>query len=105
MHFGFFGSFESWQAGLAFLLLLCNYAWCAATIVMIGDSTMAPDYGNVLGWGQKLQDALKAQGVTATVVNKAVPGSTAKSWTEQGLFKQAASLVNSGTFVFIELGT
>lgn len=75
-------------------------------LFLIGDSTLAKDYGDVLGWGAALQTALAKVGVTGiTVENQAIPGSNAATWTNQGHFAEVAKMAGSGDFVFIELGT
>lgn len=51
------------------------------------------------GWGVFLQDSLDIK-----VVNKAVGGRSARSFTDEGRFKEVADLVKSGDFVVMEFG-
>jgi rhamnogalacturonan acetylesterase len=51
------------------------------------------------GWGQYL-----SKYVTATVVNKAMGGRSARSYTNEGRFTEIANLVKSGDIVVIEFG-
>ncbi|ROW02412.1 hypothetical protein VMCG_06051 [Cytospora schulzeri] len=72
------------------------------TIYMCGDSTMAKDgaaNGKTDGWGQYLGDY-----TTATVVNKAIAGRSARSYWEEGRFSAVTELLKEGDIVVIEFG-
>lgn len=72
------------------------------TIYTCGDSTMAKDGGGdgaTDGWGQYL-----GAYTTATVVNKAIGGRSARSYTDEGRFAAVAELVVAGDIVVIEFG-
>lgn len=92
----------------------------AQTVYLAGDSTMAlngagsgtgtngdflrpsdvsPKLMITLGWGEYL-----AQFLTIPVVNKAVGGTSARSYSEQGRFTTIINAVKSGDFVVIEFG-
>ncbi|PYH48553.1 rhamnogalacturonan acetylesterase RgaE [Aspergillus saccharolyticus JOP 1030-1] len=73
----------------------------ATTIYLAGDSTMANLGGGsgTNGWGQYV-----AQYVSATVVNDAVAGRSARSYTREGRFENIAEVVTSGDYVVIEFG-
>lgn len=51
------------------------------------------------GWGQYLGGYL-----TIPVVNKAIGGRSARSFTREGRFNEVAGLVKSGDYVVIEFG-
>lgn len=72
------------------------------TVYLCGDSTMAKNGANdgaTDGWGQYF-----GQFSTATVVNKAIGGRSARSYTVEGRFTEVANLVKSGDIVVIEFG-
>ena len=72
------------------------------TVYLCGDSTMAKNGandGSTDGWGQYF-GALSS----ATVVNKAIGGRSARSYTVEGRFTEVANLVKSGDIVVIEFG-
>lgn len=72
------------------------------TIYTCGDSTMAKDgadNGETDGWGQYLGNY-----TTATVVNKAIAGRSARSYWEEGRFSDVADLLVEGDIVVIEFG-
>lgn len=72
------------------------------TIYTCGDSTMAKDGaadGDTDGWGQYL-----GKYTTATVVNKAIGGRSARSYFEEGRFDAVAELVTTGDIVVMEFG-
>lgn len=72
------------------------------TIYTCGDSTMAKDgadNGLTDGWGQYLGNY-----TTATVVNKAIAGRSARSYWEEGRFSAVTDLLASGDIVVIEFG-
>lgn len=72
------------------------------TIYTCGDSTMAKDgadNGETDGWGQYLGNY-----TTATVVNKAIAGRSARSYSDEGRFDAVAELLEEGDIVVIELG-
>ncbi|KAF9694703.1 hypothetical protein EKO04_007686 [Ascochyta lentis] len=74
----------------------------APTIYTAGDSTMAAKGANnglTDGWGQYL-----SKYVTAPVVNQAMAGRSARSYTNEGRFTTIANLVKAGDIVVIELG-
>ncbi|KAG9024946.1 hypothetical protein FRB95_010848, partial [Tulasnella sp. JGI-2019a] len=77
-------------------------AKASVTVYMCGDSTMAPngaDDGATDGWGQYL-----AQYITRPVVNDAIAGRSARSYTREGRFAAVAAAVVQGDFVIIEFG-
>ncbi|ORY70996.1 carbohydrate esterase family 12 protein [Pseudomassariella vexata] len=72
------------------------------TLYLAGDSTMAKDGandGDTDGWGQYIGNYL-----TIPVVNKAIGGRSARSYTDEGRFTEIAGLVQSGDIVVIEFG-
>lgn len=71
------------------------------TVYLAGDSTMAKGGGGsgTEGWGQYL-----AQYLTVPVVNDAVAGRSARSYTDEGRFNTLINTVKSGDFVVIEFG-
>jgi len=73
----------------------------AQTVYLAGDSTMAPGGGGAGtdGWGQYL-----AQYLTIPVVNDAIAGRSARSYTEEGRFTTLINTVKAGDFVVIEFG-
>ncbi|KAK8066972.1 SGNH hydrolase-type esterase domain-containing protein [Apiospora hydei] len=76
----------------------------APTVYLCGDSTMAArgaNDGATDGWGQYF--AKYATG-TAGVVNKAIGGRSARSYTNEGRFTEVANLVKTGDIVVIEFG-
>ncbi|KAJ6503372.1 rhamnogalacturonan acetylesterase [Mycena vitilis] len=81
----------------------------AQTVYLAGDSTMAPggaasrDLSPMLilgsGWGQYL-----GQYLTIPVVNSAIAGRSARSYTDEGRFTTLINTVKSGDFAIIEFG-
>jgi len=73
----------------------------AQTVYLAGDSTMAKGGGGAGtdGWGQYL-----SQYLTLPVVNMAVGGTSARSYTDQGRFTTIINTVKAGDFVVIEFG-
>ncbi|KAJ7446493.1 rhamnogalacturonan acetylesterase [Mycena galericulata] len=73
----------------------------AQTVYMAGDSTMAPGGGGsgTDGWGQYL-----AQYLTIPVVNDAIAGRSARSYSDEGSFTTLINTVKTGDFVIIEFG-
>ncbi|TFK36972.1 SGNH hydrolase [Crucibulum laeve] len=71
------------------------------TVYLAGDSTMAKGGGGsgTDGWGQYL-----AQYLTIPVVNNAVSGRSARSYTDEGRFNTLINTVKSGDYVIIEFG-
>jgi len=72
------------------------------TVYMAGDSTMAlggSGSGNTDGWGQYI-----GQFLNIPVVNDAVGGTSARSYTDQGRFTTLYNTVKKGDFVIIEFG-
>ncbi|KAJ4350725.1 hypothetical protein N0V95_004512 [Ascochyta clinopodiicola] len=72
------------------------------TIYTAGDSTMAAKGANnglTDGWGQYL-----SKYVTVPVVNKAMAGRSARSYTNEDRFTAIANLVKAGDIVVIEFG-
>jgi len=72
------------------------------TVYLAGDSTMAKGGGGTgtEGWGVFLPYSLTG----VTVVNKAIGGRSARSYTVEGRFTDIAAVVKSGDFVIIEFG-
>jgi len=73
----------------------------AQTVYMAGDSTMAKGGGGngTDGWAQYL-----GQYLTIPVVNMAIAGRSARSYTDEGRFTTIINTVKSGDFVVIEFG-
>ncbi|KAF8582914.1 carbohydrate esterase family 12 protein [Ramaria rubella] len=86
---------------LFLLSLAINPRAFSQTVYLAGDSTMAPGGGGpgTDGWGQYL-----AQYLTIPVVNDAIAGTSARSYTEEGSFTTLIDNVKSGDFVVIEFG-
>ncbi|KAK0246256.1 rhamnogalacturonan acetylesterase [Armillaria nabsnona] len=85
------------------LLLLPSFATyvLGTTVYLAGDSTMAKGGGGsgTDGWGQYL-----GQYLSVTVVNKAIAGRSARSYTDEGRFTTLIDTVSSGDYVVIEFG-
>ncbi|KAF7347700.1 Carbohydrate esterase family 12 protein [Mycena venus] len=81
--------------------LLLSLGACAQTVYLAGDSTMAAGGGGsgTDGWGQYL-----GQYLTIPVVNDAIAGRSARSYTDEGRFTSLINTVKSGDFVIIEFG-
>ncbi|RYP30432.1 hypothetical protein DL767_006243 [Monosporascus sp. MG133] len=72
----------------------------APTLYLAGDSTMARSSDGVMdGWGQYISKYLNIP-----VVNKAIGGRSARSYTNEGRFAEIERLVKSGDIVVIEFG-
>lgn len=73
----------------------------AQTVYMAGDSTMAKGGGGTGtdGWGQYL-----GQYLTLPIVNDAIAGRSARSYTDEGRFTTLYNTVKAGDFVIIEFG-
>ncbi|KAK4216801.1 Rhamnogalacturonan acetylesterase [Rhypophila decipiens] len=69
------------------------------TVYLAGDSTMARTSAPHNGWGEYL-----SKYVTIPVVNKAISGRSARSFTNEGRFTEIERLVVSGDLVVIEFG-
>lgn len=72
------------------------------TVYLCGDSTMAArgaNDGSTDGWGQYLGKYLNVP-----VVNKAIGGRSARSFTKENRFKDVAALAKSGDIVVISFG-
>ena len=76
----------------------------SAMLYLIGDSTMMPPQGDIVGWGAYAEPALADVGIHFSVNNEAVSGTSARTTFEQGKFQMVASQVASGDYVLIELG-
>ncbi|KAF6766669.1 rhamnogalacturonan acetylesterase [Ephemerocybe angulata] len=83
----------------SFVLLGLSVVCNAQTIYLAGDSTMARGNTVTDGWGQYL-----SQFVSIPVVNKALGGRSARSFTEEGRFTEIANLAKSGDYVVISFG-
>jgi len=81
--------------------LFLSLGACAQTVYLAGDSTMAPGGGGsgTDGWGQYL-----GQYLTIPVVNDAIAGRSARSYTDEGRFTTLINTVKKGDFVIIEFG-
>ncbi|KAF8167613.1 rhamnogalacturonan acetylesterase [Crassisporium funariophilum] len=89
-----------------FLSAICAAVACVVrgqTVYLAGDSTMAKGGGGAGtgtdGWGQNL-----GQFLTIPVVNMAIGGRSARSFTEEGRFTTIINTVKAGDFVIIEFG-
>ena len=73
----------------------------AQTVYVAGDSTMTAKGNNdgTAGWGVYLNSS-----ITLRVVNDAIAGRSARSFTREGRFTAMAAVVKSGDFVVIEFG-
>ncbi|KAK0612533.1 SGNH hydrolase-type esterase domain-containing protein [Bombardia bombarda] len=69
------------------------------TLYLAGDSTMAKLSTPTDGWGQYI-----SKYVTLPVVNKAIAGRSARSFTVEGRFTEIEKLVTTGDIVVIEFG-
>ncbi|KAL2157906.1 hypothetical protein VTH06DRAFT_4961 [Thermothelomyces fergusii] len=69
------------------------------TVYLAGDSTMARTSGAIMGWGEYL-----SKYITLPVVNKAISGRSARSYTNEGRFAEIESLVRADDIVVIEFG-
>ncbi|KAK5157166.1 hypothetical protein LTS14_004684 [Recurvomyces mirabilis] len=79
-----------------------NAARAQPTLYLAGDSTMAlkgANNGKTDGWGNYVADY-----VTLPVVNKAIGGRSARSYTAEGHFTEILDVVKSGDIVVIEFG-
>ncbi|KZV91517.1 rhamnogalacturonan acetylesterase RgaE [Exidia glandulosa HHB12029] len=87
---------------LAFVAVACT-SGSAATVYLAGDSTMAKNGGGAgtvwSGWGEFLKYSLNI-----TVVNQAIGGRSARSFSREGRFTTIINTVKSGDFVIIEFG-
>jgi rhamnogalacturonan acetylesterase len=87
---------------LSIIFLASITALAAPTIYLAGDSTMAATGGGdgaTAGWGSYLPNY-----VNLTVVNNAIGGRSARSFTREGRFTAMANNVKSGDYVVIEFG-
>ncbi|KAF1978558.1 secreted rhamnogalacturonan acetylesteras-like protein [Bimuria novae-zelandiae CBS 107.79] len=71
----------------------------AQTVYLAGDSTMAQSSSNIQGWGVYLPYSL-----SIPVVNKAIGGRSARSFTVEGRFDEITQLVKPNDIVIIEFG-
>lgn len=71
----------------------------AQTVYLAGDSTMARASSNTQGWGVYLPYSL-----SLPVVNKAIGGRSARSFTVEGRFDEIINLVKANDIVIIEFG-
>ncbi|KAK3311580.1 SGNH hydrolase-type esterase domain-containing protein [Chaetomium strumarium] len=69
------------------------------TVYLAGDSTTAKTGNGLMGWGEYLPKYL-----TVPVVNKAVAGRSARSYTNEGRFSELTNLVKRDDIVVIEFG-
>ncbi|KAK4124769.1 carbohydrate esterase family 12 protein [Parathielavia appendiculata] len=69
------------------------------TVYLAGDSTMAKGSGAYTGWGDYL-----SKYVTVPVVNKAIGGRSARSYTNEGRFAEIERLLKRDDIVVIEFG-
>ncbi|KAJ6604809.1 rhamnogalacturonan acetylesterase [Mycena vulgaris] len=82
-------------------LFLCAVSAQTPTLHAIGDSTMAQGGGGsgTQGWGVPL-----SQFLTIPVVNHAVAGESARSYSTEGRFTTVIAAVKAGDFAIIEFG-
>ncbi|KAH0591041.1 hypothetical protein H2248_001150 [Termitomyces sp. 'cryptogamus'] len=88
-------------SALPIVFLFFLSAVCGQTLYLAGDSTMAAGGGgsSTQGWGVPL-----TQYLDISVVNDAVAGESARSYSEQGLFTNLVNSIKSGDYVIIEFG-
>jgi rhamnogalacturonan acetylesterase len=77
-------------------------AEAASKVYLCGDSTMTRNSGNIQGWGEYLRYSLDA--AKFAVVNKAIGGRSARSFTREGRFDEVIGLLQAGDWVVIEFG-
>ena len=91
------------QAILAMAVALpLSAAATAPTIHLCGDSTMASMTGAIQGWGQYLHYSFDP--ARYAVLNSAIAGRSARSYTREGRFASVLKLVQPGDWVVIEFG-
>ncbi|KAK4157369.1 SGNH hydrolase-type esterase domain-containing protein [Chaetomidium leptoderma] len=69
------------------------------TVYLAGDSTMAKTSGALMGWGEYL-----ARYINIPVVNKAISGRSARSYTNEGRFTEIERVLQRDDIVVIEFG-
>lgn len=88
------------------LWLLCASLVQAATVHMIGDSTMAnkanPETNPEFGWGQVLHTFF--DGNQVSVRNYALNGRSSKSFMDEGHWDKVVAALQPGDYVFIQFG-
>ncbi|KAK7465405.1 hypothetical protein VKT23_005383 [Stygiomarasmius scandens] len=86
---------------LLFSLALCVPSILGQTVRLAGDSTMAKGGGGsgTDGWGQYL-----GQYLNLPVVNNAIAGRSARSYTDEGRFTTLINSAQRGDYVVIEFG-
>jgi len=86
---------------LLFLAVTLVVGGAAQTVYLAGDSTMAKGGGGTGtdGWGQYL-----GQYLSIPVVNMAIAGRSARSYTDEGRFTTLINTAKSGDFAVIEFG-
>ncbi|KAH8834781.1 SGNH hydrolase-type esterase domain-containing protein [Flagelloscypha sp. PMI_526] len=84
------------------LLALLAATANAVSLYLVGDSTMAKHSTSegIQGWGEKIGAYLTG----ITIVNKAVSGRSARSYTREGKWAAVAALLAKGDYVVIEFG-
>ncbi|KAH7101534.1 SGNH hydrolase-type esterase domain-containing protein [Auriculariales sp. MPI-PUGE-AT-0066] len=88
-------------SGFIPVVVLAVSSASAVTVYLAGDSTMATASGVITGWGQYFPYSVQS-GVT--VLNKAIGGRSARSYTREGRFQEIINAVQSGDYVVIEFG-
>ena len=83
------------------LAVAASSAWATPTVYLAGDSTMVATGNNdgTQGWGADLPNY-----ISLAVVNDAIAGRSARSFTREGRFTAMAANVKSGDYVVIEFG-
>lgn len=86
---------------LAVAIAAATTVTAAPTLYLAGDSTMVSSGNNdgTAGWGAFLPNY-----TSITVVNEAIAGRSARSYTREGRFNTIASQLKPGDFVVIEFG-
>ncbi|KAJ1550944.1 hypothetical protein HK096_004075, partial [Nowakowskiella sp. JEL0078] len=86
---------------LTLLLLMSTVVFGTPSVYLCGDSTMQtwPTTSVIDGWGHYFSTF-----ITLPVVNKAIAGRSARSFTREGRFQVVADLLVSGDIVVIEFG-
>lgn len=86
---------------LSLLAAVATATSAAPTVYLAGDSTMTSAGNNdgTAGWGKYLSDYISLE-----IVNDAIAGRSARSFTREGRFTAIVDSVQDGDYVVIEFG-